>query len=146
MADQEALENWAHTTLAPALIRRRGRPHVILLNGDLGAGKTTLARALIRALTGNPGQDVPSPTYTLLQTYDTPHGPVWHFDLYRLRHPDEVVELGWDEIAGTFVTLIEWPERLGYLRPNGAISLAITAISGSDTGRTLTLNGMDEPT
>ena len=143
LADQQALENWAHTTLANALCRHGPGPHIILLQGDLGAGKTTLCKALIRGLSQNVMLEVPSPTYTLLQTYDTPHGPVWHFDLYRLHHPDEVVELGWDEVRDTFATLIEWPDRLGYLRPRGAISLAISAVSGSDTARIITLDGLD---
>ena len=69
---------------------------VIALHGDLGAGKTTLTRGLIQALCGA-DEDVPSPTYTLVQAYDGPGFPIWHFDLYRLDRPDEVRELGWDE-------------------------------------------------
>ena len=82
---------------------------VICLKGDLGAGKTTFTRGLIRALCG-PETEVPSPTYTLVQTYPAPEFVIWHFDLYRLEHPDEVFELGWTETA-TGVAIIEWPER-----------------------------------
>ncbi len=143
LPDQLTLEHWATNTLSAAVIQRGAGPHIILLRGDLGAGKTTLARALIRALCKNPQQEVPSPTYTLMQSYDTPQGPVWHLDLYRLHHPDEIIELGWDDVHSTFLTLIEWPERLGYLRPAQAITLAITGVSGSDTARLITLDGLD---
>ena len=84
---------------------------VIALVGDLGAGKTTLARGLIRHMTG-PETEAPSPTFTLVQTYETPAFPIWHFDLYRLEHPGEARELGMEE-AVDGLALIEWPERLG---------------------------------
>ncbi|MCR4265700.1 tRNA (adenosine(37)-N6)-threonylcarbamoyltransferase complex ATPase subunit type 1 TsaE [Nitratireductor sp. ZSWI3] len=85
---------------------------VLALKGDLGAGKTTLARAIIRALAGNPELDVPSPTFTLTQSYDA-RLPVHHFDLYRLADPDELEELGLAEAAENGVALVEWPERAG---------------------------------
>ncbi len=87
---------------------------VIYLEGDLGAGKSSLARGLIRALTTS-GQDVPSPTFTLLQTYDTPDFPLLHLDLYRLRSPEEAYELGLDEACPPAVLVIEWPDRLAHL-------------------------------
>jgi tRNA threonylcarbamoyladenosine biosynthesis protein TsaE len=88
---------------------------LIALSGDLGAGKSTLARALIRHLAGA-DIDVPSPTFTLVQTYDTPRLPVWHFDLYRLEDPGEARELGLTE-AVDGLALIEWPERLDAYLP-----------------------------
>jgi len=84
---------------------------VIALHGDLGAGKTTLVRALVRAICGE-DEEVPSPTYTLVQVYDGPDFPLWHFDLYRLEEADGVTELGWDETMDG-ASLIEWPERAG---------------------------------
>jgi len=84
----------------------------ICLFGPLGAGKSTLARGLIRALT-TPDEDVPSPTFTLVQFYDGPAFPVAHFDLYRLTRPEEAYELGLDEALDDGAAVIEWPERLG---------------------------------
>lgn len=88
---------------------------VIALEGDLGAGKTTLARGLIRALAG-PATEVPSPTFTLVQTYQAPALEVWHFDLYRLESPLEARELGLDA-AIDGLALLEWPQRLGQYLP-----------------------------
>jgi len=84
---------------------------VVALMGDLGAGKTTLARGLIRSLMGQ-ATEAPSPTFTLVQTYAAPGLAVWHFDLYRLNDPREARELGLEE-AVDGLALIEWPERLG---------------------------------
>ncbi len=99
----------------------------VLLEGPLGAGKTALARALIRTLADDPSVEVPSPTYTLVQDYTTPRGAVWHFDLYRLSGPDEVVELGWDEGAGA-IRLVEWPDRLGPLAREAALILRLEPV------------------
>ncbi len=101
----------------------------VLLGGPLSAGKTALARALLRTLLGDPALEVPSPSYTLLQTYDTPIGPVHHFDLWRLDGPDGVPELGWDE-ARDGVVLVEWPDRLGPLRPADALALTLRSEPG----------------
>ncbi|WP_454718348.1 tRNA (adenosine(37)-N6)-threonylcarbamoyltransferase complex ATPase subunit type 1 TsaE [Caulobacter segnis] len=83
----------------------------LCLTGPLGAGKSTLARALIRALT-TPDEEVPSPTFTLVQFYETAGFPLAHFDLYRLSDPDEAYEIGLDEALDGGVALIEWPQRL----------------------------------
>lgn len=109
-----------------ALARRMGtilRPRdVLLLSGGIGAGKTHFARALIQSLQDDP-EDVPSPTFTLVQVYDTNAGELWHSDLYRLSHPDEIVELGLTEAFDTAICLIEWPDRLGDLVPDDALIL-----------------------
>jgi tRNA threonylcarbamoyladenosine biosynthesis protein TsaE len=112
-------------SLAP-LLRRRD---VIALHGDLGAGKTTLARGLIRELAGDAALTVPSPTFTLVEIYETPAGPLWHFDLYRLNNPDEAWELGIEQAFGEAISLIEWPERLGALLPAARLDLSL-AIEG----------------
>lgn len=100
---------------------------VVALHGDLGAGKTTLARGLVQALLGRP-EEVPSPTYTLVQVYEAPAFPLWHFDLYRLDQPEDVEELGWDETVEG-VALIEWPERAGALLPKSRLDVYLE-ISG----------------
>jgi tRNA threonylcarbamoyl adenosine modification protein YjeE len=97
---------------------------VLALEGDLGAGKTTLARAVIRALAGDPSLEVPSPTFTLVQSYDA-RIPVRHFDLYRLSDPGELLELGFDEAGEEGVVLVEWPERAGNLIGKDAIRIRL---------------------
>ncbi len=112
---------------------------VLLLEGDIGAGKSAFARALIRARLGRM-EDVPSPTFTLVQTYEASDGDIWHCDLYRLTHPDEALELGLEEAFETAICLIEWPDRLGDSIPSRALNLAFSAlidahhidVSGSD--------------
>ncbi len=88
---------------------------VVLLRGPLGGGKTVFARSLIRALMGDENLEVPSPTFTLVQTYDTPKAPLWHFDLYRLKSPDEIYELGWEDALSGGIVIVEWPERVDSL-------------------------------
>ncbi|MBL9051291.1 MAG: tRNA (adenosine(37)-N6)-threonylcarbamoyltransferase complex ATPase subunit type 1 TsaE [Tabrizicola sp.] len=97
---------------------------VILLEGQIGAGKSALARAFIRARLGRQ-EEVPSPTFTLVQVYETDAGEIWHADLYRLSHPDEVWELGLDEAFGTAICLVEWPDRLGTHLPQGALRIRL---------------------
>lgn len=108
------------------------------LSGGLGGGKTTLARALIRALAEDPDLDVPSPTFTLLQPYEAAGGrPILHADLYRLRSPDELVELGFEELSERAITLVEWPDRLRNEpdRAALAVDLALAPEFGADARR-----------
>jgi tRNA threonylcarbamoyladenosine biosynthesis protein TsaE len=110
------LGNDAATARLGQRIAAASRPgDVIVARGDLGAGKTALFRAAIRALT-SPAEEVPSPTYTLVQTYEGRTGRIWHFDFYRLAHPSEAREIGLDE-GEQDIRLIEWPERIGLLVP-----------------------------
>lgn len=107
----------------------------MLLDGSLGAGKTVLARSLLRRLAGDATLTVPSPTYTLAHTYDLPWGLVHHFDLYRLDNPEECVELGLEEVFGHDLALVEWPDRLGPLAPPEWICLRLVA-DGNPGART----------
>ena len=111
---------------------------VIALVGDLGAGKTTLARGLIRHMTG-PETEAPSPTFTLVQTYQGPAFPIWHFDLYRLEHPGEARELGMEE-AVDGLALIEWPERLGRDLPAARLEVQLSFNANGRIARLLDLD------
>ncbi len=97
---------------------------VVALNGPLGVGKSVLARGFIRALTSE-GEEVPSPTFTLLQTYDGPQCPIAHFDLYRLAHADEAIELGFEDMLADSIVLIEWPAILGPLLPERRLDIVL---------------------
>ncbi|SLN33284.1 tRNA (adenosine(37)-N6)-threonylcarbamoyltransferase complex ATPase subunit type 1 TsaE [Pseudooctadecabacter jejudonensis] len=97
----------------------------ILLKGQIGAGKSALARAFIRARLG-PDTEVPSPTFTLVQTYETADGDIWHADLYRLGDTQEAVELGLTEAFDTAITLIEWPDILGEMTPTDALIVELS--------------------
>lgn len=95
---------------------------IIALDGTLGAGKTAFCRGFIQFLCGS-NQDVPSPTFTLLQTYECNRFPIYHFDMYRLKTPEEAYELGIEEAFSDGVSLIEWPEKIGYLLPSKHLSI-----------------------
>lgn len=98
---------------------------VLALAGDLGAGKTTLARGLIQAALGG-CEPVPSPTFTLVQTYEPAAGPaIWHFDLYRLTEPEELIEIGWEEAMAGGIVLVEWPERASDALPPDTLWLLL---------------------
>jgi tRNA threonylcarbamoyl adenosine modification protein YjeE len=114
------LPNEAATCALAAQIAEWVKPDdLIALSGDLGAAKTTFARALIRQLAGDPQLEAPSPTFTLMQVYETPAYPIVHADLYRIRQPDELLNLGWQEATEGALTLVEWPEQAGdFLKPD----------------------------
>ena len=102
-----------------------GADDLVTLTGELGAGKTTFARALIRLLTGDPDLETPSPTFTLMQIYDTPGFPIVHADLYRVKDASELTELGWEEAAEGALVLVEWAERAGSVLTGDRLDIAL---------------------
>ena len=125
--------------LGVAVARSLRRGDAVCLRGGLGAGKTTLARAVIRALT-TVEEEVPSPTFTLVQAYDGREIPLAHFDLYRLDSAREVDELGLDEALETGAALIEWPERLGRAQPRDRLDVEL-AVEGEGRRARLARHG-----
>ncbi|WP_170382383.1 tRNA (adenosine(37)-N6)-threonylcarbamoyltransferase complex ATPase subunit type 1 TsaE [Ruegeria atlantica] len=111
---------------------------IVLLEGEIGSGKTHFARSLIQSLMIVP-EDVPSPTFTLVQAYDTPSGDIWHCDLYRLSAVEEIEELGLTEAFDTAICLIEWPGKLGPLTPTNALTLHLQTDPNSMEKRHLNL-------
>ncbi len=131
----------ATARLGERLAGRLRAGDVLLLDGPIGAGKTHLARALIQTRLGR-REDVPSPSFTLVQCYDaTPE--IWHADLYRLTHPDEVIELGLEEAFDTAICLVEWPDRLGEATPKKALFLRFSLLPVGEGRRLRLLGGAD---
>lgn len=130
----------ATTRLGQAIAPLLAAGDAVLLHGQLGMGKSTLARGLIRALT-KPDEDVPSPTFTLVQFYES-DPPVAHFDMYRLTRPEEAFEIGLDEALDGGCVIVEWPERLGrdLARFLGPDRLSV-AFSEQGHGRLATVSG-----
>ena len=126
-------------TLAPFL--RAG--DTVLLSGPIGSGKTHFARAVIQKRLADSGryEDVPSPTFTLVQTYDDTTVQIWHADLYRLTSPDEVLELGLEDAFETAIVLIEWPDRFGSGLPETACHIAFEIVGD---GRSVTIQWSDK--
>jgi len=128
----------ATTAFATSLAKLAEPGDVIALRGTLGVGKTVFARAFIRRLT-EAGEEVPSPTFTLVQTYESDVAPVYHFDLYRIEEPDEVYELDIEDAFAEGISLIEWPNRMEALLPCERLDVEIRH-GDKDGARTLTLS------
>ncbi|MGF1623269.1 MAG: tRNA (adenosine(37)-N6)-threonylcarbamoyltransferase complex ATPase subunit type 1 TsaE [Alphaproteobacteria bacterium] len=138
LSDESATLRFARRLAALAAVG-----DVLALSGDLGMGKSVLARAFIRARAGDEGLTVPSPTFTLVQAYELAGGPVWHVDAYRLADAGEAAELGLDEAFATAITLVEWPERIAGLIPAHALRLRLE--DGPDAGaRVLIIDAPDD--
>jgi tRNA threonylcarbamoyladenosine biosynthesis protein TsaE len=128
----------ATAALATALAACVRQGDVIGLSGPLGSGKTTFARYFIGASLG--ASEVPSPTFTLVETYQPETGPaIWHFDLYRIEAPEDAYELGIEDAFADGIALIEWPERLGALMPREHLQVAL-ASGKSEMARVVTLS------
>ncbi len=123
----------AAAELGAAIAHRLRAGEAVCLSGPLGAGKSTLARGLVRALT-TPGEEVPSPTFTLVQPYQGRDFTIAHFDLYRLRRPQEIDELGLDEALETGCAIIEWPERLEGALPVDRLEVALEIATADAAG------------
>jgi tRNA threonylcarbamoyladenosine biosynthesis protein TsaE len=128
------LSDEAATGRLAAVIAAIAEPgDVIALKGELGVGKTTFARAFVRAR--GIRDEVPSPTFSLVQVYEAGSATIWHFDLYRLRSPEEAWELGIEDAFGDGISLIEWPERLGPLLPDRRLEITLLFGSGPNARR-----------
>ncbi|HKK36874.1 MAG TPA: tRNA (adenosine(37)-N6)-threonylcarbamoyltransferase complex ATPase subunit type 1 TsaE [Paracoccaceae bacterium] len=128
-----------------ALAATLGPGDAVLLSGDLGAGKSALARAAILALLAEDGrvEDVPSPSFTLVQVYETARGEAWHADLHRLAGPEAVPELGLEAAFETAICFVEWPDRLGPFRPPRRLEIALAfADADPEAGRSLRAAGV----
>lgn len=124
MTDLDLPDEAATARLGEAVARALRPGDLVCLSGPLGAGKSSLARGMIRALT-TPGEDVPSPTFTLVQFYEGAL-PLAHFDLYRLASPDEAFELGLDEALDEGAAVVEWPQRLGARLPEDRLDIELS--------------------
>lgn len=131
------------TQLGRQIAHFLGPGDTVLLWGPIGAGKTHLARAIIQERLSAAGllEDVPSPTYTLVQTYDDGTCEIWHADLYRLTDPNEVIELGLEAAFENSIVLVEWPDRLGSLSPLDALNVSLEP---SDNGRNVHMRSQSE--
>lgn len=131
----------ATAKLAQSIAPRLVAGDVVLLEGPIGAGKSFFARALILSLLDQP-EDIPSPTFTLVQTYNAPKFDIWHCDLYRLTAPYEAQELGLEDAFETALCLVEWPDRLGDLTPSNALTISMS-LTDTTEERTISLKATD---
>lgn len=140
IADRVRLDGLSATEgLGATLAKNLAPGDCVALYGDLGAGKTTLTRAVLRAL--GVTEEVPSPTFTLVQDYETARLPVRHFDLYRLESPEELYELGLDDALSDGAALIEWPENAGPHLPEDALCIHLDGAPGEEDNRFVTIDG-----
>lgn len=126
-------------TIAQDLASTLKPDDVVFLRGDLGVGKTVFARALIRALCGDDGIEVVSPTFTLVQIYDGMAGPIHHYDLYRIEDAEEIFAIGWEDSLGAALTIVEWPDRLGAYMPRSYLDIEITNVENESDHRAITI-------
>ncbi|WP_281857431.1 tRNA (adenosine(37)-N6)-threonylcarbamoyltransferase complex ATPase subunit type 1 TsaE [Litoreibacter halocynthiae] len=133
----------ATATLARAFAAIATPGLCVLLDGPVGVGKSFFARNVIQTLMAQKGalEDVPSPTFTLVQTYELGPLDVWHADLYRLTDAGELIELGLEQAFDTAMCLVEWPDRLGCLRPDGAVELTLTPDPDHEDRRHVRIDG-----
>ena len=120
----------------------------LLFFGDIGSGKTFFVRGTIQKMMKSQGilvEEVPSPTFTIIQVYDSLSPPVWHLDLYRLSDPDEIIELSMDDILETGICFIEWPEKMGFFLPKRNISITFDYLAKDYYNRKISIefNGSD---
>lgn len=134
IADETAMK-----ALAGSIADICGVGDLVALSGNLGVGKSVFARAFVRHRLGQ-DEEVPSPTFTLVQVYDDAEPPVTHFDLYRLNAPDEILELGFEDALAEGSVLVEWPDRLGGYMPRDRLDIEISQGANANS-RTLKLTG-----
>ncbi|MFT0891434.1 tRNA (adenosine(37)-N6)-threonylcarbamoyltransferase complex ATPase subunit type 1 TsaE [Pseudochelatococcus sp. G4_1912] len=136
LSDQAATEH-----LAQLIAGETRAGDLITLSGDLGAGKTTFARAFVRAFAQDPELEVPSPTFTLMQTYEAERGTVVHADLYRISDPEELDYMGWDEAIDNAAVLVEWPDKAGDYLSENRLDIHLRLVPGFDGERVAVLTG-----
>ena len=121
---------------------------VIYLHGDLGMGKSVFARGLVRALCGDEGMEVPSPTFTLVQEYDGAGDfagvPVYHFDLYRIEDEEEIFELGWEDALRDGIVIVEWPSKLGIYMKRPFMDVTLLHVDGTADAREIVMERHDD--
>ncbi|MDA1058755.1 MAG: tRNA (adenosine(37)-N6)-threonylcarbamoyltransferase complex ATPase subunit type 1 TsaE [Proteobacteria bacterium] len=128
----------ATDAFAARLSRSLRKGDFVALRGELGVGKTVVARQIIRTIGGVPAEEVASPTFNLVLIYGYPHMIIWHFDLYRINAPEETWELGLEDALAEGIALVEWPERLGQYLPEDRIDVVL---SYEGSGRVAKITG-----